>query len=148
MAPTPQAGPFRVIAVGAVVVDRGARVLLVRRARAPNAGAWTLPGGRLEAGESLEGAVVREILEETGLATRVLCTLGVVPLAGEGFAYEIHEHLLVPASDVDLMLVAGDDAAEARWAHREELAALGVAREAIDVIDRGLAEAQRRRLSP
>ena len=135
-------------AVGAVVVDRLARVLLVRRARPPNQGAWTLPGGRIERGESHEGAIIREVLEETGLAARVLCPLGVVPIAGEGFAYEIHEHLLVPAHDGDAALVAVDDAAEARWARREELAELGVAQEAVEVIDRGLAEERRRRLSP
>jgi ADP-ribose pyrophosphatase YjhB (NUDIX family) len=134
------------LAVGAVVVDRAGRVLLVRRARPPNQGAWTLPGGRVEGTESLESAVVREVREETGLATRVLCALGVVAIVREGFAYAIHEHLLVPADGGDSPLVAGDDAAEARWAARDGLEALGVARDAIDVIDRGLAEAQERRL--
>jgi 8-oxo-dGTP diphosphatase len=148
MPPPQQAEPIPVVAVGAVVVDPATRVLLVRRARAPNAGAWTLPGGHVEESESLESAIVREVREETSLATRVVCALGVVPIAKEGFAYVIHEHLLVPLAESDAPLVAGDDAAEARWASREALDGLGVGREAIEVIDLGIAEASRRGLVP
>lgn len=54
------------VGVGAVVVDNG-RVLLVRRGREPLKGQWSLPGGLLELGESLEQGVAREVLEETGL---------------------------------------------------------------------------------
>jgi 8-oxo-dGTP diphosphatase len=137
-----QAELVPVVAVGAVVVDRARRVLLVRRARAPAAGTWTLPGGHLEDGESLEAAIVREVREETALRTQVVCTLGVVPIAREGFAYTIHEHLLVPL-EVDAPLFAGDDAAEARWVERAELEGFGVLPDAIEVIERGLEEAVR-----
>ncbi|HXN30210.1 MAG TPA: NUDIX domain-containing protein [Polyangiaceae bacterium] len=147
MPPTPQAGPIAVVAVGAVVVDRAARILLVRRGRAPDVGAWTLPGGRVEASESLECAIVREVREETSLAARVVCPLGVVAVTREGFAYAIHEHLLVPLEEGDAPLVAGDDAADARWATRDVLERLRVRREAIDVIERGLREARKRRLA-
>lgn len=133
------------VSVGAVVVDRAGRVLLVRRARPPTVGAWTLPGGHVESGESLERAVVREVHEETALATRVVCPLGVVGIAREGFAYTIHEHLLVPL-DPSATPAAGDDAADARWAARGEVGALGVQPDAIEVIDRGIAEALRRGL--
>ena len=54
------------VGVGAVVFD-GDCVLLVRRAKAPLAGEWSLPGGAVELGETLEEAVVREVAEETGL---------------------------------------------------------------------------------
>lgn len=84
-----------VIVVGAVVFDPADRVVLVRRAKPPRAGAWTLPGGHVEAGETLEAAVVREVREETGVEARVVCALGVVEVAAEGFSYAIHEHLLV-----------------------------------------------------
>jgi ADP-ribose pyrophosphatase YjhB (NUDIX family) len=133
------------VAVGAVVVDAAGRVLLVRRARPPSVGAWTLPGGRVEPGESLEAAVVREVREETALETRVICALGVVDVAREGYAYAIHEHLLAPL-DPTAPAVAGDDAAEVRWVARGELAAFGVRADAVAVIEQGLAEAIARAL--
>ena len=55
-----------IVGVGAVVVDQG-RVLLIERANEPLKGEWSLPGGALELGETLEEGVVREVLEETGL---------------------------------------------------------------------------------
>jgi 8-oxo-dGTP diphosphatase len=130
----PQAEP--VVAVGAVVVDPAGRVLLVRRAKPPMTGVWTLPGGRLEAGETLEAAVVREVREETGIPCRVVCALGVVPIAGEGFSYLIHEHLLVSLGGTQPR--AGDDAADARWVAREELAQFRVRPEVLAVVDRAL----------
>jgi ADP-ribose pyrophosphatase YjhB (NUDIX family) len=121
-------------------------VLLIKRARPPSIGAWTLPGGHVEQGETLEGAIVRELREETGLETRVLCPLGVVGIAREGVSYSIHEYLLglLCATERHAQPRAGDDAADARWAAREELEALGVRADAIEVIDRGLVEARRK----
>lgn len=60
-----------VVGVGGVVL-RDARVLLVQRANEPLAGQWSLPGGAVELGETLEEAVVRELKEETGLVVRVV----------------------------------------------------------------------------
>ena len=59
------------VGVGGVVIDRG-RALLVRRAREPALGEWTIPGGLLEVGETLTAAVERELREETGLIVRVV----------------------------------------------------------------------------
>jgi ADP-ribose pyrophosphatase YjhB (NUDIX family) len=69
--PTP-AGDLPVQAcVGAVVLDDAGRLLLVRRRNAPGRGLWSVPGGRVEPGESLTAAVAREVREETGLDVRV-----------------------------------------------------------------------------
>jgi len=62
------------VGVGGVVIDQD-RALLVRRAREPALGEWTIPGGLLEVGETLTGAVEREILEETGLTVRVVALI-------------------------------------------------------------------------
>jgi ADP-ribose pyrophosphatase YjhB (NUDIX family) len=128
------------LAVGAVVVDRNGRVLLIRRGRAPAAGAWTLPGGRIETGESPAAAVVREVREETGLRARVVSDLGPVTVSADGILYLIHEHLLVCMADD--VLCAGDDAAEARWASPSEVLELGVRGDARAVAERGVAEAR------
>ncbi len=135
-----------VTAVGAVVVNRSARVLLVQRRRAPMAGAWTLPGGHVEPGEWPEAAIAREVREETGLKTRVVCELGVVILRREGFGYAIHEYLLEP-SEGDGPVRAGDDAADARWATQDEATAMGVGAEALAMIERGIDEARVRGLA-
>lgn len=132
------------LAVGAVVVDAAGRVLLVRRGRPPSAGEWSLPGGHVEPGESLEAAIAREVLEETAVPARVVCPLCVVPVAREGYAYAIHEHLLVPLEAAAPEARAGDDAADARWVDPGEVAALGLRPDAQAVVASGLAEARRR----
>lgn len=144
MADASQAEQYTRLAVGAVAVDRGGRLLLIRRGGAPSVGSWTLPGGRLEKGESLEAAVVREVREETAIEVRVVCELCVVNIAPEGFAFRVHEYLVVPLATEAPR--AGDDASDARWVGRDELTALGVREDAVAVIDRGIAEALARDL--
>jgi ADP-ribose pyrophosphatase YjhB (NUDIX family) len=141
----PQAEPE--VVVGGVVLDARGRVLLVRRGRPPSAGSWSLPGGHVEPGESLDVAIVREVLEETAVRARVVCALCVVPVAREGYAYSIHEHLLV-APDPTAEPRPGDDAADARWVDPGEAAAMGLRPDAQAVVASGLAEARRRRLLP
>lgn len=110
------------VAVGAICVLDG-RLLLVQRGRGTNAGRWAVPGGRLEVGESLAAAVVRELAEETGLQGRVVGLCGVAERCGEGHHYVILNHWV----DVtDGAAVAGDDAAAVAWVTRRELEALDV----------------------
>ena len=60
-----------VVGIGGVIIDRG-RALLIRRGSEPLRGEWSIPGGTLELGETLEQGVARELLEETGIGVRVL----------------------------------------------------------------------------
>src|SRR3954454_8406121 len=75
--------------VGAVVHDGDGRLLLIRRGHAPHEGLWSLPGGRVEPGESAEAAVVREVLEETGLRVRAGAPVGRVRIPAGEVEYEV-----------------------------------------------------------
>lgn len=109
------------VGVGAVVVDTG-RLLLVRRGRAPSIGQWSVPGGRVEAGETVRAAVVRELAEETGLVGECGAFVGwseVVDGDVHAVILDFRVHVAEPAEPV-----AGDDATEARWAPLAEVADL------------------------
>ena len=82
------------IGAGAVVIAEE-RVLLIRRGTPPLAGEWSLPGGRLELGESVEQAVVREVREETGLDVAPLQLLGVYDLIDRDEAGAVLDQALV-----------------------------------------------------
>jgi 8-oxo-dGTP diphosphatase len=116
-----------------VVCLRGAEVLLIRRGTPPRLNQWSLPGGRLEWGETLEVAALRELKEETGVEAQLLGLIdvvdGVFPArpSQDGRGGEITRHYVL----IDYAArwtagepVAGDDAAEARFVSREEAMAL------------------------
>jgi ADP-ribose pyrophosphatase YjhB (NUDIX family) len=101
--------------VGALVHDTAGRLLLIRRGHAPHEGLWSVPGGRVEPGESLEAAVGREVLEETGLRVRVGAPVGQVRIPAGDQVYDVTDFactLLHP----DESPVAGDDASAVLFA--------------------------------
>lgn len=110
---------MRVRCVGAVVVDGSGRLLLVKRGRPPGEGLWSLPGGRVEPGESDTEALVRELAEETGLSVSVGPLAGTVERPGpDGVVYDIHDYFATAEAGTPR---PGDDAAAVGWFSAGEL---------------------------
>jgi 8-oxo-dGTP diphosphatase len=108
--------------VGAVVFDDAGRLLLIRRVNEPGRGRWSVPGGRVKAGETDDHAVIREVAEETGLAVEIVRRLGDVQRRAPGGAvFDIHDYSCRVTGGT---LRAGDDADQARWCDAETLGAL------------------------
>lgn len=110
---------LRIPCVGAILTE-GGRILLIRRGHEPEAGRWSLPGGRVEPGETDEQALVREVREETGLEVIPGPLTGAVdrPAPG-GRVLAIRDYA---ASVTGGTLAAGDDADDARWFSVGEMA--------------------------
>ncbi|WIY03372.1 NUDIX domain-containing protein [Amycolatopsis mongoliensis] len=113
--------------VGGIAFDPAGRLLLIRRANDPGSGQWSLPGGRVEPGETDKEAVVRELFEETGLDVIPGTLIGTVTRG----PYEIHDYA---CSVTGGALTAGDDASEARWSDAADLSALEAAGELVDLL--------------
>jgi 8-oxo-dGTP diphosphatase len=112
----------RIPCVGAVIKDSEGRLLLIRRGHEPGAGLWSLPGGRIEPGETDQQAVTREVLEETGLHVDCRHLLGTAELPGPaGSVIDVSDYLAVVTGGE---LAAADDAADARWVTAADLATL------------------------
>ena len=109
------------ICVGIIAVDAD-RLLLIRRGHGPAAGEWSVPGGRVEGGETLAEAVVRELAEETGLEGVCDQLVGWVERIGEDHHYVILDFAVTLLAGSDP--VAGDDATEARWVPLGDVAEL------------------------
>lgn len=108
--------------VGAIVLDGAGRLLLVRRGTPPGKGLWSLPGGRVEDGETDAQALARELAEETGLDITVGPLVGSVfrPAPDDG-VYEIRDYACIAHGGA---LRPGDDAEDVRWIPPEELPAM------------------------
>ncbi|MDO9104605.1 MAG: NUDIX domain-containing protein [Methylovulum sp.] len=113
--------PVPMIGVAGIVFNNQQQVLLIRRNQRPAAGLWSVPGGKLEAGETLVDACRREIQEETGLNVDVKTITAVVERRLEGFHYVIMDFLALPSGEEDNAPVAQSDAADARWVGLENL---------------------------
>ena len=126
------------VGVGAVIVQDG-RVLLVKRKYEPLAGQWSLPGGAVEVGETLEACLVREMLEETGLEIRVGPVIEVFDRIihdDEGrvlYHFVLVDYLCWPTGGA---LTADSDVAEVVFADPGELTRYHLTAKATSVIER------------
>jgi len=107
-----------VVGVGAVIWNDRGEIVLIRRGQEPRLGEWSIPGGRLEWGESVREAIIREVREETGLEIEIAGLIDVVDSVTRNEAGEIVRHYVL----IDFLvrsiagtLRAGSDAAEAHW---------------------------------
>ena len=116
-----------ILAVSAAIIRDG-RILIVRRARPPAHGLFTLPGGGVEVGETLHEAVIREVREETALTVEPLALAGYREAIAQDSDGRIERHFVILpfaarwiAGDVVLL---DEELAEARWLLPDELAGL------------------------
>jgi len=120
---------YPIVAVGAIVLDEG-DILLVKRRTEPAAGTWSLPGGKLERGESLAEGVVREVFEETACKIKPHGIAGIVERivrdddGGVEFHYVIVDLWAEIVDRIDPK--ASDDAEDAKWFAVEDLSRLGL----------------------
>jgi 8-oxo-dGTP diphosphatase len=133
--------PARPVLGAAAVVIHDGRVLLIRRGKAPDAGEWSIPGGAVELGESVEDALRREIREETGLEIAVGRLLEVFERVEHDGDGGIRFHFVVldyAATVVGGTLRAGDDAADVTFARPGDLDRYALADTVRRVIARAL----------
>lgn len=138
------------VGVGGVVIDNG-RALLIRRASEPLRGEWSIPGGMLELGETLEQGVARELLEETGLHVRVLELIEVFerivyPPNGEStegkelrrprFHYVIADYLCERVSGEH---AAASDVTDTEFAEEEDLERFSLTETALRILHKAFA---------
>jgi 8-oxo-dGTP diphosphatase len=143
--------PSPVPAVIAVLVHKG-QALLVRRANPPDAGLWGFPGGKIDYGETVKAAALRELLEETGVraqAQEILTTLDILARSGDGALQQHYILIAVRCRWLSGLPLAGDDALEARWFPVSDLRPDRLPMSAdVDVIARLAQEAARRDGAP
>jgi len=126
------------VGVGAIVFKDG-DVLLVRRGQAPSEGLWSIPGGKVELGESLQRAVEREIFEETGITIHANEPIYTFDLVERDDAGRVKYHYVIVdliADYVEGEIQAGDDAIDARWVSPGEIEKLKMSQMTVELLKR------------
>jgi 8-oxo-dGTP diphosphatase len=146
-----------VVGIGGVIIDRG-RTLLIRRGSEPLRGEWSIPGGTLELGETLEEGVARELLEETGIAVRVIDLIEVFDriYAEDGtIAAQIRKKPRFHYVIVDYLCEriggeprAGSDVTDVAFAREDELAKYNLTETATRILQKAFAMDRARRETP
>jgi 8-oxo-dGTP diphosphatase len=129
-----------ILGVGAVVVSDG-RALLVKRGKQPAKGVWSIPGGKVEVGETIRAAAVREVREETGLLIEVGKRLEILERIFRDATGRVKYHYVLidfAAVAVGGVLSAASDAAQASFFTAEEIEGLGLADITIRVVKKAL----------
>jgi ADP-ribose pyrophosphatase YjhB (NUDIX family) len=124
------------LAVSAAIMRQG-QILLVKRARMPAAGLFTLPGGRVEAGETLIEAVLREVREETALTIDPFALAGHREVITRDAAGRVERHFVVLAFAARWIAgepVLNEELAEFRWVQPTELATLPITEGLADIV--------------
>jgi len=145
-----------VVGIGGVIIDQG-RALLIRRGSEPLLGEWSIPGGTLELGESLQEGVARELLEETGVKVRVLGLIEVFDriYLGDGssrvevqgkprFHFVIADYLCERLSGEPR---AGSDVTDVAFAREDELQRFHLTETATRVLMKAFAMARARQVA-
>jgi mutator protein MutT len=134
------------VGVGAIVIHEG-RVLLIRRAKEPLRGRWMVPGGTVEAGETLEQALVREVEEETGLRVRPRELVTVVDRIHREDGRLLYHYVILDylCEYVAGSLRAASDADAAAMVLPEDLPAYDLPEKALEVVQEGFRRAGSRR---
>jgi 8-oxo-dGTP diphosphatase len=131
-----------VLGVGALIFNRG-KILLVERGKEPMKGYWSLPGGALETGETLEEGIIREVREETGLEVKPVKVLEIFEriIRDAHGAAEYHYVLIDYVCRITGgSLRAADDASRAAWVPRQQLSRYEITTGTLPVIEKGFRE--------
>ncbi|MGA2575555.1 MAG: NUDIX hydrolase [Bryobacteraceae bacterium] len=139
-----------ILGIGALIFNRD-KILLVERGKEPLKGYWSLPGGVLETGETLEQGVIREVREETGLEVKPLKVLEIFERIMRDANGDAEYHYVL----IDYVcritggsLRAADDASRAAWVPRRLLATYQITTGTLPVIEKGFRERRRQRDKP
>lgn len=134
-----------IVGIGALIFNRG-RILMARRGKEPLKGWWSLPGGAVETGETLDTAVRREVIEETGLAVEPVRMFEIFERimrdaeGGTEYHYVLIDYICRVTGG---KLCAGDDVAHVQWMRQDELSGLQITEGTLGVIERAFRKRRR-----